>query len=90
MFLELMKDVPLQFLPCHGSYFILADYGALADEPDREYAKKLTIEAGVATIPLSPFYQKGSNDRILRFCFAKEEKTLQEAADRLKNYFKRG
>lgn len=90
MFLELMKDVPLQFLPCHGSYFILADYGALADEPDRDYAKKLTIEAGVATIPLSPFYQKGSNDRILRFCFAKEEKTLREAADRLKNYFKRG
>jgi methionine aminotransferase len=83
LFLELMEDVPLQFLPCHGSYFILADYSKLSDMDDRSYAKHLTTEYGVATIPLSPFYRDGSDDRILRFCFAKREETLQEAAKRL-------
>ena len=83
MFLDMMEDVPLQFLPCHGSYFILADYSQLSDMDDRAYAKFLTTEYGVATIPLSPFYRDGSDDRILRFCFAKKEETLREAAKRL-------
>lgn len=83
-FLAMMKGMPLDFLPCAGSYFILADYSALSDEPDRDFAIRLTKEAGVATIPLSPFYSDGSNARILRFCFAKKEETLFAAAERLK------
>ena len=87
MFLELMDGLPLKFLPCYGSYFILADYSQASDLPDREFAEQLTIDGGVATIPLSPFYKNGSDEKIIRFCFAKKEETLREAAARLKRYF---
>jgi len=87
LFLKLMKGLPLKFLPCYGSYFILADYSAVSDTDDRSFAKQLTIEGGVATIPLSPFYRNGSDEKIIRFCFAKKEDTLIEAADRLRRYF---
>ena len=88
LFLKLMNGLPLTFLPCYGSYFILADYSQVSSLDDRAFAKQLTIEGGVATIPLSPFYKNGSDEKIIRFCFAKKEDTLIEAADRLKRYFK--
>ena len=87
LFLQLMDGLPLRFLPCYGSYFILADYREASSLDDLSFAKRLTIDAGVATIPLSPFYQKGSHAKILRFCFAKKEGTLMEAAERLRKYF---
>ena len=87
LFLRLMSDLPLKFLPCHGSYFILADYSDVSSLDDLAFAKKLTIEGGVATIPLSPFYKNGSEDKIVRFCFAKKESTLVEAAERMGEYF---
>jgi len=86
LFLRLMEGLPLRFLPCYGSYFILADYSAVSPLDDRAFAKQLTIEGGVATIPLSPFYRKGSEEKIIRFCFAKKEDTLIEAAERLRAY----
>lgn len=89
LFLKLMDGLPLTFLPCYGSYFILADYSQVSSLDDRAFAKQLTIEGGVATIPLSPFYKKGSDGKIIRFCFAKKEDTLIEAAERLRNYFGR-
>jgi methionine transaminase len=89
LFLKLMEGLPLRFLPCFGSYFILADYSAVSRLDDRSFAKELTVEGGVATIPLSPFYQKGSDEKIIRLCFAKKEDTLIEAADRLRKYFSR-
>ncbi|HJW31309.1 MAG TPA: methionine aminotransferase, partial [Saprospiraceae bacterium] len=55
MFIYLMRGLPLVFLPCHGSYFILADYSEVSNLPDRDFAERLTIDGGVATIPLSPF-----------------------------------
>ena len=88
MFLKLMEGLPLKFLPCYGSYFILADYSEVSDLDDRAFAEKLTKEGGVATIPLSPFYKDGSKERIIRFCFAKKEETLDEAAMRMKRFFK--
>jgi methionine aminotransferase len=88
LFVKLMKGLPLRFLPCHGSYFILADYSQASSMDDRAFAKLLTIEGGVATIPLSPFYRNGSDERIIRFCFAKKEDTLMQAAERLKKYFR--
>ena len=66
---------------------MLADYSHASDLPDREFAERLTIDGGVATIPLSPFYKNGSDEKIIRFCFAKKESTLQEAANRLKKFF---
>lgn len=89
LFLEMMTGLPLQFLPCKGSYFILADYSAVSDKDDLTFAKRMTVDGGVATIPLSPFYKNGSTEKIIRFCFAKKEETLREAADRMRNYFTR-
>jgi methionine aminotransferase len=88
LFLRLMDGLPLTFLPCQGSYFILADYSGTSALDDRSFAKQLTVEGGVATIPLSPFYKDGSDAKIVRFCFAKREETLVEAAERLRIYFK--
>jgi methionine aminotransferase len=71
-------------LACEGSYFQLADYGAISDEPDTVFAKRLATEFGVAAIPLSPFYKEPpTGQRILRFCFAKEDETLDNAIEKL-------
>jgi methionine transaminase len=73
-------------LPSYGSYFQLYSYEGLSNESEADFAKKLTIEAGVATIPVSAFYQNGKEDKVLRFCFAKKEETLKNAVERLIAY----
>ncbi|NBC22514.1 MAG: aminotransferase class I/II-fold pyridoxal phosphate-dependent enzyme [Gammaproteobacteria bacterium] len=70
-----------ELLPCAGTYFQLADYGALSDEPDTAFARRLTTEHGVAVIPVSVFYDSPPEARLVRFCFAKEEETLARAAE---------
>lgn len=82
-FYGLMKQTPFTMLPSYGSYFALASYASFSNEPDREFAMRITREYGVATIPVSPFYINGKDDRVIRFCFAKKESTLQEAVTRL-------
>lgn len=67
-----------------GTYFQLADYGAISTLPDVEFARWLTIEHGVATIPVSVFYDQPPDLRLVRFCFAKENATLDAAAERLR------
>lgn len=79
-----LKQSRFRLLPCAGSYFQLADYGKISDEPDLEFAKRLTREHGVAAIPLSPFYREAPpGQRLLRFCFAKQDATLDAAIDKL-------
>ncbi|EXI69117.1 MAG TPA: pyridoxal phosphate-dependent aminotransferase [Candidatus Accumulibacter phosphatis] len=73
-----------ELLPCHGTYFQLARYGAISDLPDREFACWLTRDAGVAAIPVSVFRNDGVDDRVVRFCFAKQEATLAAAGERLR------
>jgi methionine aminotransferase len=73
----------LGLLPCEGTYFQLASYQRVSDEPDTVLAERLTREIGVASIPLSPFYAEPRQDRVLRFCFAKSEETLERACERL-------
>ncbi|MCB0707576.1 MAG: aminotransferase class I/II-fold pyridoxal phosphate-dependent enzyme [Saprospiraceae bacterium] len=80
-FLDALADSPLRPLNCSGTYFQLFDYSAISDLPDLEFAKWLTRELGVASIPLSPFYSAGSDARLLRFCFAKTPDVLQQAAE---------
>ncbi len=84
---DLLRDAlagtPLDLLPCAGSYFLLARYDRVSDEPAAEFAQRLVREAGVATIPLSAFYQDATDHRVIRFCFAKRDETLREAAQRL-------
>jgi methionine transaminase len=67
--------------PSAGTYFQMLDYGAISDEPDTEYARRLTREAGIASIPVSVFCQAPMTARLLRFCFAKDQATLERAAE---------
>jgi methionine aminotransferase len=79
-----LADTPLTLLPCQGSYFQLARYDRISDEPAAEFAQRLVREYGVATIPLSAFYHDGTDHRVIRFCFAKRDETLHAAAERLR------
>jgi methionine transaminase len=82
-FLSAMADTPFRFTPASGTYFQLADYSAISDLDDVEFARRLTIEHGVATIPISVFYDSPPPARLIRFCFAKQPDTLAQAANRL-------
>jgi methionine transaminase len=70
-------------LPCAGTYFQLASYARVSEEPDTVLAERLTREIGVASIPVSAFHGDGRQDRVLRFCFAKSDETLSRACERL-------
>lgn len=82
-FLALMRDSKFRFLPCEGSYFMLADYSEISDLDDMAFAEWLVREHGVAVIPLSPFYSEVPDQKVVRFCFAKTDGALEEAAGRL-------
>ncbi|MFA0961442.1 methionine aminotransferase [Roseivirga sp. BDSF3-8] len=82
-FAEKMKATSFKPMPCQGTYFAVYSYEGLSDKPEREMAEWLTKEIGVATIPLSPFFHDNKNSHMLRFCFAKTEQTLAQAAERL-------
>ena len=79
-----LRDTKFELLPCRGTYFQLARYDAISDLPDREFAQWLTREVGVAVIPVSVFYPSGRDDKVVRFCFAKQESTLAAAGERLR------
>ena len=66
-----------------GTYFQLLNYSGIMDSPDRVIAEQLTRELGVASIPVSCFYPDDNDQHVLRFCFAKEDHELEEAANRL-------
>lgn len=72
-----------RWLPSVGTYFMLADYSAISDLPDTEFCRWLTQHGGVAAIPLSVFYETPPQSRIIRFCFAKQDLTLDQAAEKL-------
>jgi methionine aminotransferase len=82
-FTSLMQQTRFDMLQSHGSYFICAKYNRISDENDKDFATRLTKEAGVATIPVSAFYQSGKDDKVLRFCFSKKEETLEQAVEKL-------
>ncbi|UNK57542.1 pyridoxal phosphate-dependent aminotransferase [Pseudoxanthomonas daejeonensis] len=84
-FREQLLGTRLKPLPVPGGYFQLVDYSAVSDLPDHEFAKWLTVEKGVAAIPLSPFYESPpQGQRLARLCFAKNEATLDAAIERLR------
>ncbi len=84
-FLKCMQQTRFKPLDSHGSYFQCYSYAHMNEEQDLEFAKKVTKEFGVATIPLSSFYKNGLDNKVLRFCFAKKEETLLKAAERLRD-----
>jgi methionine aminotransferase len=84
-FAELLAQTRFSFRPAASTYFQLADYSAVSDLPDVEFARWLTTECGVAAIPISVFSaQPPPAERIVRFCFAKHEATLAAAAMQLR------
>jgi methionine transaminase len=83
LFQRLTAPSRFRALNCAGTYFQMLDYSDLSDEPDTLFAKRLTVEYGVAAIPPSVFYHDRQDHKVLRFCFAKEDKTLEQAAERL-------
>lgn len=83
-FLELLKKTPLTVhAPASGSYFQTVSYSRITDMADMDFAEWLTKEYGVATIPISAFYSDKKDDKLIRFCFAKKEETLNKAIERL-------
>ena len=85
-FVEAMKATRFKPLPSYGSYFQLYSYNGISEESEKTLAVRLIKEYGVATIPVSAFYKTPTENKVLRFCFAKKEETLQEAANRLVNF----
>lgn len=83
-FISLMKDTRFTLQESFGSYFICGTYERISESADKDFAILLTKEFGVATIPVSAFYQDGTDNKVLRFCFAKKEETLEQAVERLK------
>ncbi len=80
-FQALLRDSRFRVVPCRGTYFQLLDYSAVSDEPDTQFARRLTTEYGIAAIPPSVFYQNRNDYKVLRFCFAKTDETLERAAE---------
>lgn len=84
-FMQAMSATRLKPLASQGSYFQLYSYATISNEPENDFAVKLVKEYGVACIPVSAFCSVPQQNRVLRFCFAKKEETLQAAANLLKN-----
>ena len=83
-FRTLMKDTPFKCIPSHGSYFECYSYKNFSDENDFNLAVRLTKELGVTAVPVSVFYKNAEDNKVLRFCFAKKEATLEMAVERLR------
>ena len=84
LFQQLLSGSALRLLPCQGTYFQLVDFSAVSTLDDVRFCDWLTTEVGVAAIPLSVFSRQEQDSRIIRFCFAKQQHTLEQAAARLR------
>jgi methionine aminotransferase len=82
-FRNLLKESRFKLMPCEGTYFQVASYASISDENDVAFCKRLVTEYGVAAIPISTFYADKKDLKLIRFCFAKDNITLDEAAKRL-------
>ena len=80
IFREKIKDSKFRLLPCKGTYFQLMEYSDVSNLNDMDFSEYLIKEAGIAVIPISPFYDAGNANKIIRICFAKRDEVLKEAA----------
>jgi methionine aminotransferase len=83
LFRSLLAGTRFKLLPCNGSYFQCVSYSHFSDETDVVFAERLIKDYGVASIPVSAFYNRNTDHHILRFCFAKKQDTLEKAVERL-------
>ncbi|MBP4138286.1 methionine aminotransferase [Flavobacterium geliluteum] len=84
-FQKLLQNSRFDLKPCEGTYFQVASYATISDEDDIAFCKKLIIDHGVAAIPISTFYSDNKDQRLIRFCFAKDDFTLESAAKKICN-----
>ncbi len=84
LFLQLMEGSRFKPIPCSGTYFQLMNYSAISNKPDQEFAQWLTKTHKVASVPVSVFYRFKEDHKVVRFCFAKEDETLKQAAEILR------
>ncbi|WP_367771674.1 methionine aminotransferase [Flavobacterium sp. WC2421] len=82
-FSALLKESRFKLLPCEGTYFQVASYASISNENDVDFCKRLITEHGVAAIPISTFYENNIDHHLIRFCFAKDNATLEKAAKKL-------
>ena len=82
-FRKLLRTSRFELMPSEGTYFQVASYAAISNENDVDFCKRLIIEHGVAAIPISTFYADGKDLHLIRFCFAKDDETLEQAAKKL-------
>jgi len=85
-FRQLMHATPFKLIPSYGSYFECYSYDHISNESDFDLAVRLTKDYGIATIPVSSFYNNKTDNKVLRFCFAKKEETLEKAVERLEKW----
>lgn len=78
-----LKETPFQLLDCEGTYFLSAQFGSISDAKDKDFCYWLTKEHKVATIPFSAFYSDKTDEKVIRFCFAKKQETLDQAIEQL-------
>ncbi len=83
LFQSLLKESRFKLLPCEGTYFQTVDYSEISQINDLDFCKELTIKHGVASIPISVFNQSKEDNKIIRFCFAKDDDTLISATQLL-------
>jgi methionine transaminase len=82
-FQKLLQNSRFELKPCEGTYFQVASYANISDEDDVTFCKKLITDHGVAAIPISTFYSDHKDQKLIRFCFAKDDFTLESAAKKL-------
>jgi methionine aminotransferase len=80
-FARLISSSRFTFEPSAGTYFQLLNYKAISQEKDTDFAIRLTKEHKIASVPMSVFYHKPEDNKLLRFCFAKKDETLEKAAE---------
>ena len=83
LFQNLIKDSRFELMPCDGTYFQVVNYNQISEKNDVDFAKELIVNHGVASIPISVFYNDATDRQMLRFCFAKTDETLINAAKKL-------
>ena len=84
LFRSLLEGSRFTLLPCEGTYFQVVNYEKISSKNDTVFAKELITHHGVAAIPISVFYEDGTDKQMLRFCFAKTDETLIAAAEKLR------
>jgi methionine transaminase len=85
LFISLLKGSKFELVPTQSTFYQILDYSKISDESDIDFATRLILEYGVATVPFSAFQHEKTKNQLLRVCFAKPDEILREAAKRLKS-----